>query len=761
MTFLKSTSYSILGAAMLAAAPSVHAQEDDGGIADIVVTATKMGETRLQATPIAVTALSSDDMASRGIRDVQDLKALVPSLQVADLSGYTQMFVRGIGSNIVFIGSDPSTTLHLDGVYLGRPMSYMNDFLDVERVEVLRGPQGTIYGRNSVGGTVNVISRKPSTTPSMEMRAEYGTYDRYALKAYATAPIGNGGAAFSIAGDVSGHDAFRENISTGDDMESLRSRGVRGQLLLPFGEVANLALRADYGHQSGSMGAYPKLLAPIGIPVADDILGDPDKVAINGGAHTVMRNFGFSGELDMEVSDNINLRSLTAYRGFRGSVRNDSDSSPLPILDLFIGPIRQNQFSQELNLLGKSDLVDWVVGAFYFQEKNREDLTMPIFPENFTHVQRPSLKAESLGLFAQTEWHLSEKLSFIAGLRYTKEKKSYTLLDRYVDGAIIDPIAADRLPTAIFDVVVDDGQGGTTTIQVPAIFTVDTNRKDDAFTPKFGLNFKPTDDVLLYVSATRGFKSGGYDYGALNPDDAARGFAPEKLWSYEAGIKSDWFGRRLRANLTGFYYDYKDLQVQGYLNDGLGYGATTNNAATARVKGLELELLARPVGGLSLSANLAYLDAKYKDFTGASVGKFEFDASGKRLNNAPKWAGTVGAAYEHGLADGSRIEFGADLRFQSKIYFTALNGGGSVTDYTNDDNGEPANIANYLEQQRGYEVVSARIGWKDADDRFGINLFASNLFDKNYIVGTANYTPAISARQGRPREIVGQVSMKF
>lgn len=755
MTFLKSTSYSILGAAMLAAAPSVHAQEDDGGIADIVVTATKMGETRLQATPIAVTALSSDDMASRGIRDVQDLKALVPSLQVADLSGYTQMFVRGIGSNIVFIGSDPSTTLHLDGVYLGRPMSYMNDFLDVERVEVLRGPQGTIYGRNSVGGTVNVISRKPSTTPSMEMRAEYGTYDRYALKAYATAPIGDGGAAFSIAGDVSGHDAFRENISTGDDMESLRSRGVRGQLLLPFGGVHSLTLRADYGHQSGSMGAYPKLLGPIGDAATDGILGDPDKVALDAPAHTVMRNYGFAGELDIAVSDDITLRSVTAYRGLRGNIQNDSDSSPLSILPINIGPIRQNQFSQEINLIGKNDLVDWVVGAFYFDEKNREDLTLAIVPENFTHVQRPHLRAKSLGLFAQTEWHLTEQLSFVAGLRYTKEKKSYQLLDKYVVGAISDPALADQAPVVMLP-------GATPNDPlIPWQFTVDTSRKDDAFTPKFGLNYKPNDNVMVYASATRGFKSGGYDFGALNYENSVAGFAPEKLWSYEAGIKSDWFGRRLRANLTGFYYDYKDLQVQGYLNDGLAFGATTNNAASARVKGLELELLARPLSGFSLSANLAYLDATYKNFTDASVGQLQFDASGKRLNNAPKWAGTIGAAYELGLADGSRIEFGADLRFQSKIYFTALNGGGKVVDNTNSANPVDRVIANYLEQQRGYEVVSARIGWKDADDRFGINLFASNLFDKNYIVGTANYTPAISARQGRPREIVGQVSMKF
>lgn len=751
MKISTSPSYAIMGAAMLAMATPAFAQQadqDDGGINDIVVTATKMGETRLQATAIAVSAVSGEDLAVRGIRDIQDLKALVPSLQVSDLSGYTQMFVRGIGSNIVFIGSDPSTTLHMDGVYLGRPMSYMNDFLDVERVEVLRGPQGTLYGRNSVGGTVNVISRKPSTTPSMELRTEYGTYDRYALKAYATAPIGNNGAAFSIAGDVSGHDAFRENVSTGSDMESLSSRGVRGQLLLPMGETAQLTLRADYSKQSGTMGAYPKLLALTGNPVDDAILNDPDKVSLDADAYTVMRNYGVAAELEVELGDNIDLRSLTSYRGFRGNILNDSDSSAISFLPITIGPIRQNQFSQELNLIGRSDVVDWVVGAYYFNERNREDLTLAIIPFGAAHIQRPFLRAESVAVFAQTEWHLSEVLSVVAGLRYTKEKKRYELEDYFTASTSIDPETAENAPIL----------SGIPGLSDP--FSVNVSRKDNALTPKLGINYKPNSNMLVYASATRGFKSGGYDFGATSEADAAAGFGPEKLWSYEAGIKSDWFDRRLRANLTAFYYDYKDLQVQSYVQNGAAFGARTANAATARVKGVELELMARPISGLTLSSNIAYLDARYREYTAASVTAYgEFDASGQRLNNAPRWSATFGASYRHDMGSAGAIELGADMRLQSTVYFTAANDG--VTPNVTNPMVTPGPTSGYLGQQRGYEVYSARIGWTSADERFGLNLFGSNLGDKNYIVGTADYTAAMAGRQGRPREIVGQVTMKF
>ncbi|MES2498636.1 MAG: TonB-dependent receptor [Pseudomonadota bacterium] len=732
----------LLAAASLAAVATAgtgtaFAQTDSAdnpdGVPDIVVTATRMGETRLQSTPIAVTVLGGDQLDARGVRDVQDLKAYVPSLQVSDLSGYTQLFIRGIGSNIVFIGSDPSTTIHSDGIYLARPLSYLTDFLDVERVEVLRGPQGTLYGRNSVGGTINVVSRKPSDTLTAQAQVGYGTYDRYAAQGYLSGPIA-GDVRASLAVDYSGHDAFRKNISTGNDAEDLKSRGVRGQVLVPIGAGGEWTIRADWSRQSGAMGAYPKLIRPTGNPADDAILGDPDKVSMNRDNHTVLKNYGASSDLLLPLSDAIKLRSLTGYRLFRGSIDADADASSIDILRNLIAPIRQNQFSQELTLLGDTGPLNWVVGAYYFDERNREPLTLTLFPFGASHIQRPLLKARSIAGFAQGEYKLSDQLSFVAGLRYTRERKSYAINDYFTASTDTDPGVAEQ---------------GFVLAGIPGLpdpFTVDARRHDDAFTPKFGINFQPSDEILVYASATRGFKSGGFDYGSNNAADASAGYGPEKLWSYELGLKSDWFDRRLRVNLTGFYYDYTDLQVQSYVQVGASFGARTQNAATARVKGIEAEIVAKPVRAIELTANVAWLDAEYRRYPNAFVSSFgSFDASGKRLNNAPRWSATFGAAYVFDLAESGRLSIGADAHVQSTIYFTAANDGvGAVT--------------GYAEQQKGYGIVNARIGWTSPDDRWKAQLIATNLFDRNYIVGTANYTAAIAARQGRPREVLGQIS---
>jgi iron complex outermembrane recepter protein len=707
-----------------------------GEIADIVVTATKMGETALQRTPIAVSVLSGQQLADRGIRDVRDLKAYVPSLEVSDLSGYTQLYLRGVGSNIVYIGSDPSTTIHLDGVYLARPLSYLSDFLDVERVEVLRGPQGTLYGRNSVGGTINIISRRPSDTFTGEVQGQYGSYDRYGVQGYVSGPVA-GGVDASLAFDVSGHDAFRKNVSTGNDLEDMKSRGVRGQVRVPVGASGSWTLRADWSRQSGALGAYPKLIRPDGVPLDDSILGDAGKVSMNMPNHSVLENYGFASDLSLPIADGVTLRSLTAWRAFRGSILADADASSLTILRNQITPIRQHQISEELTLNGKTGPLDWVIGGYYFHERDKEPQTITIFPFGASYIQRPLLRSRSEAAFGQLEYHLSDQFSLIAGLRYTSERKRFAISDYYTASTSADPEVAATAPVL-------SGVPG-----LPDPFFVDTSRRDHALTPKFGINFAPSRNILIYASATRGFKSGGYDYGANNPVDVTAGYGPEKLWSYETGIKSDWLDHRLRLNLTGFYYDYTDLQVQSYVQVGGSFGARTQNAATARIKGIEAEIVAKPARPLELFANVAYLDAHYLRYPNAYVQTFgNFDASGKTLNNAPRWSATFGANYLIPLTSSGTINLGVDAHVQSTVYFTAANDG-------------VEGVTGYAEQQHGYGLINARAGWISENKRWKVQVIGTNLSNRDYIVGTANYTAAIAARQGRPREVMGQVSFNW
>lgn len=700
---------------------------------EIIVTATKTGETNLQSTPLAITAFSGAQLEDRGITGVRGLVEYTPGLQMADQSGYAQLYIRGIGSNNVFVGSDPSSTTHMDGVYLARPLSYFSDFLDVERVEVLRGPQGTLYGRNSVGGTINIISRKPSDTFTGEAQAFYGNYNAYGLKGYISGPIADTGMKFSLAANRLAHDAYYENVSTGNDLGNQNAFGVRGQLLVPLGERGDFTLRADYAKSTDALGTYSKLLQPIGNPLDDAILTDYHKFAADQDNHTTLQNFGAAAEINYTISDNLSLKSLTAARSLKGSIITDADATSLNLFRTAISPIIQRQYSEELNLTGKFENLTFVTGAYYFQENVREPLSLSLPGFGVSHFQRPRLKAESYALYGQGEYWITPELSVVAGVRYTKETKDYFLRDFWTTSASFDIPTAEAAPTIGAPFFADP-------------FIVNTSRGDHAWTPKFGLNYKPNDDMLLYASVTRGFKSGGYEYGATNAVDSARGYAPEYLWAYEVGVKSDWLDKRLRLNLAGFYYDYKDLQVTLFTPPA---NAITDNAASAKVKGVEVEIQARVLPGLDLSANLAYLDAYYSSYPGATVTAFgPFNASGKRLNSSPEFTMTLGGVYTHEIGENGAVYVGVDYHWQSTIYFTPANGGvGGVT--------------NYAERQKGYGLWNARVGWDSPEGQWGFAVIGRNLANKGYVTGTVNYTPNISGRVGAPRTVIGQLTFKY
>lgn len=721
----------LAAAAMAALSLPAAAQDVAGSLDEIIVTATKQGETNVQTTPIAVTAIGEQQIEERGLSDVSDLVGIVPGLQVSDLSGYTQVYIRGVGSNIVFIGSDPSSTTHLDGVYLARPLAYLSNFLDVERIEALRGPQGTLYGRNAVGGNINIVSRRPTDVVEGRAQLTVGDYNQLGVAGYVSGPIADTGLLGSIAFNRSEHDGYLDNVA-GDDLEDEDFWGLRGQVLVPFGSQSELIVRADYSESDSALGQYPKLLQPSGLPLEDSILGDYHTVAHNSANQTVAEIGGIAAEFNSDLNPNLHFRSLTAYRSFHGSIEADADSSSLPILRTLISPIRQEQISQEFNLTGEYDRFNFVLGAYYFRETNEEPLTLAVIPATASHIQRPHLTAESVALFAQGEYFLTDALSIVAGVRYTQDDKSYRLDDYWTQSASFDPAAAAAAPVIV----------GSAMFSNP--FTVDTSNDYDAFTPKFGVNYR-LDNMLFYASATRGFKSGGYDYGSNNAADASAGYAPEYLWAYEAGAKTSWFADRLRANVSVFYYDYTDMQVQSFRN----LGALTQNAATAEVQGLELELSARPVSNFDIYANIAYLDATYQDYEGAFTNTLgTFSADGNRLNNAPEWAFTVGGRYSWDLGNNGEMFVGADMRYQDRVFFTAANDG---------VNG----VTGYPQQQDAYTLLDARVGWTSPDRAWSATLIGSNLTDEEYIVGSADYTLTIAGRPGAPRTVRLQLSRSF
>jgi iron complex outermembrane receptor protein len=690
----------VSGTAMAGQTSTAEAQADDTfGSSDIIVTANKTGASRLQDTPISITAFSDAMLSATGVKDVRDLTTMTPNLQVTQNASFSQVYIRGIGSNNVFGGSDPSSTIHVDGVYLARPASYLSNFLDVERIEVLRGPQGTLYGRNSVGGTINVISRKPGNDFAAKAQLTYGNYDFLRGEAYVSGPLVTDKVAASISVIGTRRDGYLKNIAPGvGDLDNEKTYGTRGQIRFTPSEPLEIILRADYLKSDDALAGYVKMLQTTTDPLANSILGDYRKVALNIRSASNRQQWGMAGEVNYDLGPDMQIKSLTAYRENRLIQVGDTDGTAVNTrrTDQFEG---QRQFSQELNLTGKTGGLTYIAGLYYFSENIKVDSSVTTFPTvraNFS----PTIQTSAVAAFAQGTYAFTDQFSVTAGIRYTRERKDF------------DQVATNfSLPT------------GLPLATYPRLYSTQGIYK--AWTPKIGLEYRPTNNVMLFASATKGFKSGGFNFSSVNP---AQGFAPETLWSYEAGAKLDLFDRMLRVNASVFHYDYKDLQVQSFLTPGV---IDITNAADATVDGVEIETELRPTSWLQVGANLAYLDAVYKNYTNAlKPGNIAFDASGNHLNLSPKWAYTLYTQADVPVGDGS-IFGRAEYSHRTRQYFTALNAG--------------------LDQQAGYALVNGSIGYNFPGDRFQLIAFGRNLGNKAYVTSTASFAAGIVGRVGEPR----------
>ena len=702
------------GAALLLTSAAAQAQtapdQDSADSGDIVVTASKTGATLLQDTPFAVTAFNSQMLERTGVKDVRDLAAVTPNLLVTQNASFSQIYIRGIGSNNVFGGSDPSSTIHLDGVYLARPASYLTNFLDVERIEVLRGPQGTLYGRNSVGGTINVISRKPGNEFVGRIQATYGNYNFARAEGYVSGPLVEDKLAASISFIGSRRDGYLKNIVPGvGDADNERTIGGRGQLRFTPSAPLEIILRADYVHSDDALAGYVKLLQTTTDPLANSTLGDYRKIAVNIRPASNRRQWGTAGEVNYDVADGLQLKSLTAYRANRLTQVGDTDGTALNgrRTDQFED---QHQFSQEVNLTGKAGALTYILGAYYFNEHILVDSSVTTYATNVRANFNPTINTDAIAGFAQGSFAVTEQITLTAGIRYTSEKKKF------------DQIATN------FSLVT-----GLPNATYPRTYSTENTYK--AWTPKFGIELRPTDGLLIYASATKGFKSGGFNFSSAN---AAQGFDPEMLWSYEAGAKLDLLDRLVRLNATVFRYDYSDLQVQSFLSPGV---VDITNASDAKVKGAEFEAQLRPASWLKLGGNLAYLNARYKNYTSALLpGNIPYDASGNRLNLAPKWSYSVFAEADTAIGEGSGFIRG-EYNYRTRQFFTASNSG--------------------LDTQPGYGLLNASIGYTFPGENFELLAFARNLTDREYVTSTASFASGIVGRVGEPRTYGIRAVAKF
>jgi iron complex outermembrane receptor protein len=671
----------------------------------LTVTATKAGAADIQSTPIAITALPARTIEQLGIETVEGLAGFVPTVTVSQSPvGTPLVTIRGIGSNSAVAGADPSSTIHLDGVYLARPPMACMDLLDVERVEVLRGPQGTLYGRNSVGGTINIVTRQPTDTLETRVRLTGGNYHNLRAEGAVSGPLAKHKVMGTFALLRGSRDGFVKDLDHPDHaLGSEDTWAGRGKLRVVFGTHGELLVSGDYGRFMGVPLTYAKAI----VAKPGFTFDSPPSLWQVRTSHLASGNSiqqGVSAKLAVRLNDTTTLTSLTAHRKSDTRFFIDPDATELSVATT-LAPGVQRQVSQELTLAQRTSRLTWIGGAFFFDEEDYGPVRITQFGPPAIQI-RPfaTVDAKAWALFGQATYRVSNRVSLTGGVRYSDEQK-----ETHNVGGVY------RLDTGV--------------LANPASFYDFADRATyDAWTPMGSLQVHASRDTFVYLSATRGFKSGGLNITARQPGGA---FRPEFAWSYEGGLKRTMAEGRVRVNAAAFYNDYQDLQVQTFIQTGV---VLISNAASATIKGLEVETAATGWRGLQLAGTVSWLDATYDRYEAVGPGEVRGDAAGHHLNNAPEWSGSGSAVYELATGRGGTASLRGDVSWQSAVFFS------------------PFNTA--IEAQRAYALVHLRAGFEPRSRRWEVAVYVRNVGNREYLTGaTATNVgfPAFNGRPGEPR----------
>jgi iron complex outermembrane receptor protein len=637
------------------------------GIADIVVTAQKRAES-VQDIPIAVSAIGGEALAQRGVTDLTAIASTVPGLNVSEQVGQARLTLRGIGVDNISTGAESSVAFNQDGVFFSRSAAALASFYDVERVEVLRGPQGTLYGRNATGGSVNILTNRPTFSTKAGVSLTYGNYDTLNAEAYYSTGLSDM-VAMRVAGQIQNHSGYGKNRLTGADVDNKHSQAVRGQLLFEPSERLTILVGADYYNQKDRSNTYhyfgPAGFTAAGAPVTPTglLLGGfdsgPRNVASVRNPSNSAEFWGVRADISYELTDSLTLRSLSAYRSSDFLVESDLNPVGVNLFPINFGET-SDEYSQELQLNLDTDRHKLVVGAFYMHENIDGFIKGPLnlravggpdlFVQGFYSGGR--LKTDAAAVFAQDSYSVTDRLRLTLGARYSWERKK----------------VADQSDFN-FDDLYDAANGPRSPIHRAA-------KSFNAFTPKIGVDFDIADKVMVYASYSKGFKAGTFNLGSAGP-----ALDPEKVDAYEVGLKSTLLDGHLRANISGFYYDYSDLQVgkvQGQL-------LVLENAAAAEIYGIEGEFALEPVRDLIVGLNASWLHTRFKSYVtadqarpggdGATLdenGVPAFDLSGNALPQAPNYTIDLSAQYSIDVPGGS-LTIRGESNWSDRVFFSPFN----------------------------------------------------------------------------------------
>lgn len=772
-------------------ATSAHGQEattadpqgtaDNGGLSDIVVTATRSGETNLQVTPIAVTSISGADLETRNIENLQDVAAYVPSLSIGNRpgsgSGFGAISLRGMGVDAQ--ESSQAVGTYIDDVYYASNFGNNLGLMDVERVEVLRGPQGTLFGRNTIAGAIQYVTKAPDNDLGGYVRGSLGNYDRKDIAVAFNVPIGDT-LAIRVAGQYNSLDGFVHDDLNDIDRGATKSKMARIRARWTPTDRLQVDLKAEYAEAETNgravlltgfdnnaqfvalANAFRDFFAPTApsfgftnanvSPNRDP--GNFSNSGFNAPDFSESDTTIFQGTITYELSDDLKIKSITSHSKTNSLIEVDFDATPQPLLA--VRTQDQNQaFTQELQFIGSAadGRLKYTLGGFYFNSDVRhiQPIGIGFFPLD-PSIGTSVYKIKSYAAYGQASFDVTDRLTLAAGLRYTDES-----IRAGVEGAFLLPPVGPPIPQT---------------------FNSENARFKD-WSPYFGVNFKASDDVFLFAKASKGFRAGGFTVSRDFVTDPEAGnrlavpFRPETAWTYEIGARIEALDGRLRFNPTIFQTDWKSIQ---FLEPGTVPNIFTSNAGDARIKGLELETQFAVTDNLVLSGSFSYLDAKYTRldsnirvvFPDGFVTNPAFPAgppivpniTGPRagapvvrnyinldtpLSRAPEFKFTVGARYTHPLGNGGKLVANVDYAWTDKQKTLAEDIG-------------PLSPS--------YGLLNGRIQYSAPGGSWSIGIFGNNLTNAFYTVNETAYDTGLTVGMrledpGRPRNYGIELSVSF
>jgi iron complex outermembrane receptor protein len=742
----------LCGAAWSASAGIAAAQEpanNGTAVEEVVVTARRTSE-NLQKVPASVTAFTEKALERLNARDTTDLQGAVPNLNIVPgrgSSNATNIYIRGVGQPDALQTFDPAVGVYVDDVYYSRIRGTQFGLLDLERVEVLRGPQGTLYGKNTEGGALKFVTRKPGQDFRASGSVAYGSYNELDVKAAVSGPISDT-VAVGVAALSETRDGYVTDPVLHREYNDKNSKAVRGDLAWTPNATTRIDFSADYAHDDAALNVgqptsdLKTLIGGIVIYTVPTPLPEYDfktRTTSTLPNSTEMTHWGASANASFKLSDKLTLKSITAFRALNTDDFIDIDATQLELGDVFVG-VDQNQFSQEFQLAYTGERLTAVGGAFYLhedvsshQEAYADDLIGPLLGNpTFLRTIDDQLKLDSVGLYGNATYQFTDRLRVSAGVRVTDENKKYF--------RTTSTFSSSPLLTSV----------------VPFAFTRNQGWTD--VSPTVSVDYQATDDIMLYGRVAKGFKSGGFNGRANSKADNTNAYDPETVLTYEVGAKTQWFDKRLRANFAIFDSKYKDFQarVSGTDTDpstGLPLPVLgVLNAGELKITGAELELQANPIPALLLDAQIGYLNSRYEEFDDARFTAFGGSRAFQKPAFSPDWTMRFGGQYEFGLGDNGSVTVGGQARYRSEMALAV------------DNTAVNSNVKLEGMWQDAYWLYDARVVWQTANRKWSAGVYGQNLSDEVYKTDAQEFSSVGNIRTayfGAPRTFLFKVTARY